>query len=81
MPLEIMAVATNHGSAEQTPGLFSDQPRNGELLFPRAIEVLSVSSPPTYQYAISGVGINVLLSQTSCGSKVPRTTSFQFGYT
>ena len=82
-----MADNESRQSGEEACGSTSDlsAPKNGELLFPEAIEVLSVSCPPTYQYAIADVGIDntALLSQTSCGvdlSEVPRTTSFQLGY-
>jgi hypothetical protein len=45
-------IATNHGRAERKPHLAERR-----LLFPRAIEVLFVSFPSTYQPAKAGIGI------------------------
>ena len=87
MPLRIMLSTTNHGRAESKPGnelLSSTRTRNGKLLFPEAIEVLSVSFPSTYQPAKAGIGVkNVHVVVMWWGSqvKVPRTTSLQLGYT
>jgi hypothetical protein len=60
-------IATNHGRAERKPHLAERR-----LLFPRAIEVLFVSFPSTYQPAKAGIGINnvhvVVMGGKSSGS-------------
>jgi hypothetical protein len=72
-------IATNHGRAERKPHLAERR-----LLFPRAIEVLFVSFPSTYQPAKAGIGINnvhVVVMWEGSQVGAPRTTSLQLGYT
>jgi hypothetical protein len=81
MPLEIMVLPTNHGRVE--PGRYfvlqrSVSSQEWNVLFPEAIEVLSVSHPSTYQYAIAGVGINNVLVVVAdvMWAVLPRTNIF-----